>query len=390
MTWQRVRTDPVSRSARMQALLDALPPPAVSPVNTVAPTISGDFIAGQVWTATEGTWTGTAPLTYTYQWYRSDVAITGATDAEYPLSEADFGNTLSVIVTATNEGGSASAESAGSLIPAGLAGSSVSSSTFAGGAISFAASGGASAPAAPVISGLTLAADFDFGAQAAGAFPTEVVPLAGSLTTARAVVGGDAPTIVTLANGRRAVDFDGTNDWVQITNAVSVFNTTDAQFTVVVVAWLDVAGVAQGVFSATKGIQSGASTVNRHDLFIGADNSHRWRRANAAATFGDALFGGAPSLTAPNIYIMRGSTNVPDQRNRGMHNGGTKVQGGVVGSVESPAFTQVQIGARMINNPVAYSSFMNGKIERLIIYTGSATDSDMDTIQTAMAAYYTA
>ena len=42
------------------------------PANTAAPRVTGTPRAGQVLTATNGTWNGTGPLTYTYQWQRCE------------------------------------------------------------------------------------------------------------------------------------------------------------------------------------------------------------------------------------------------------------------------------------------------------------------------------
>jgi len=39
-----------------------------APTNTVQPVISGIGTVGQVITSTTGTWTGDAPITYSYQW----------------------------------------------------------------------------------------------------------------------------------------------------------------------------------------------------------------------------------------------------------------------------------------------------------------------------------
>jgi len=53
---------------------------ASSPVNTVAPAVTGTTVVGQVLTTTNGTWTGVPTPTYSYQWYRSpSTAIGGAT-----------------------------------------------------------------------------------------------------------------------------------------------------------------------------------------------------------------------------------------------------------------------------------------------------------------------
>ena len=42
------------------------------PANTAAPTVSGTLESGQTLTSTLGTWDGTGPLDYTYQWQRCD------------------------------------------------------------------------------------------------------------------------------------------------------------------------------------------------------------------------------------------------------------------------------------------------------------------------------
>lgn len=73
-----------------------------APSNSVLPAISGTTLVGQTLTATTGTWTGTTPISYAYQWKRGGVAISGATSSTYVLVTADAGNTITVTVTATN------------------------------------------------------------------------------------------------------------------------------------------------------------------------------------------------------------------------------------------------------------------------------------------------
>ena len=90
---------------------------ARNPVNTVAPSISGTTQEASTLTAANGTWTGTAPITFTYQWLRCDSAgancsnIGGATNSTYDLVPADVGQTIRVRVTGTNVGGNSSANS---------------------------------------------------------------------------------------------------------------------------------------------------------------------------------------------------------------------------------------------------------------------------------------
>ena len=58
-----------------------------------------------------GTWAGTAPITYTYQWQRCSKAnagckpIEGATAATYTLTAADIATRITAIVTVRNAGG---------------------------------------------------------------------------------------------------------------------------------------------------------------------------------------------------------------------------------------------------------------------------------------------
>ncbi|HVP03108.1 MAG TPA: hypothetical protein VMT10_11105 [Solirubrobacteraceae bacterium] len=91
---------------------------AAPPANTSAPSIGGSAADGSTLTASNGTWTGTPPISYSYQWRRCDVSgllcvdVIGATAQTYPLTTADVGATMRVVVTATNAGGSASATSA--------------------------------------------------------------------------------------------------------------------------------------------------------------------------------------------------------------------------------------------------------------------------------------
>ena len=95
---------------------------AQAPRNTRVPSISGTAAQGEILFASVGTWTGTTPLTYTYQWLRCEAdgggstgagctAITGATIAQYTLTQTDLERRLRVQVTARNTSGTATAMS---------------------------------------------------------------------------------------------------------------------------------------------------------------------------------------------------------------------------------------------------------------------------------------
>ena len=76
---------------------------AVAPVNTVLPVISGTAQAGQVLSASTGSWTGTPTITYAYQWQRCNTGgagcanVSGATSPTYPLASGDIGSTIRVV-----------------------------------------------------------------------------------------------------------------------------------------------------------------------------------------------------------------------------------------------------------------------------------------------------
>ena len=82
------------------------------PVNTIAPNITplsyADAIVGDPLTTTDGTWTGTGTITFTYQWYRepdlggTNDPIVGATSNSYTPLFADADYLVSCVVTATD------------------------------------------------------------------------------------------------------------------------------------------------------------------------------------------------------------------------------------------------------------------------------------------------
>jgi hypothetical protein len=93
-----------------------------APTNQTVPTISGTTEVGSTLTATSGSWNGSTPITYSYQWRRCGTAgascsnIGGANSSTYKLRSADRGATLRVRVTAKNADGSAQVESAQTVV----------------------------------------------------------------------------------------------------------------------------------------------------------------------------------------------------------------------------------------------------------------------------------
>jgi hypothetical protein len=98
------------RAPELVITTESTPPPTASS-NTSVPTVSGTPQQGQTLTATTGSWSGSTPITYSYQWQRctssgsSCTTITGATGASYVPLAGDVGSTIRVRVTATNSVG---------------------------------------------------------------------------------------------------------------------------------------------------------------------------------------------------------------------------------------------------------------------------------------------
>jgi subtilisin family serine protease len=96
----------------------AAPPSGSAPVSVAAPAISGTAGESQTLSASAGSWTGSTPMTYGYQWTRCDSVgagcsdIIGATGQSYTLAPADVGYAVRAWVTASNAYGTAVSSSA--------------------------------------------------------------------------------------------------------------------------------------------------------------------------------------------------------------------------------------------------------------------------------------
>jgi hypothetical protein len=100
----------------LSARTDVVQPPSGRPRATGEPRISGDFVQGKQLSTTTGTWAGSTPFAFTYQWVRCGAdggrpdgsncaVIQSATKATYVLAQADVGSRMRVRVTAANSSG---------------------------------------------------------------------------------------------------------------------------------------------------------------------------------------------------------------------------------------------------------------------------------------------
>jgi hypothetical protein len=107
-----------ARSAPTAPVAAPAPVAPVKPANAALPVVSGTAQVGRSLSASSGSWTGTAPMTYGYQWEDCDstgaacTVIGGASGSGYTLKSSDQGHTVRAVVTAANSVGSGSASSA--------------------------------------------------------------------------------------------------------------------------------------------------------------------------------------------------------------------------------------------------------------------------------------
>jgi len=93
------------------------PVAAAPPFNVTVPMVSGSARPGSILVATAGEWSGTGPLSLSYQWQACDAVevvcsdLPGEAAPVMRVTAAHLGRRLRVVVTASNPGGSAGATS---------------------------------------------------------------------------------------------------------------------------------------------------------------------------------------------------------------------------------------------------------------------------------------
>lgn len=106
---------PTLDNGRLQ-IKTVIPPAIAAPVNVVQPeALPFDIYVGAVAVVDTGAWSGSTPITYTYQWYQTDgladFPIVGATANTYTVTSGDLDFNLFANVSATNIGGSSNVDS---------------------------------------------------------------------------------------------------------------------------------------------------------------------------------------------------------------------------------------------------------------------------------------
>jgi streptogramin lyase len=124
----------LSATSPMSSVVAAAPP-----INSVAPAIAGSAVQEGTLSASVGSWSGSPPFSYTYQWQNCLSAghctsVEGATASTYSPVAADVGRRIQVVVTASDTDGSAEATSGQTVVVEASVGGSVCTDTWTGAA----------------------------------------------------------------------------------------------------------------------------------------------------------------------------------------------------------------------------------------------------------------
>ncbi len=315
---------------------------AVPPSNTVLPSISGVLQTGATLTAANGTWTGTAPISFAYQWQSCDAGggscspIGGATAASYTLVGADSGATLRVVVTATNSAASTPATSAQTAVV-----------------------GSANAASPPVVAGLQLWYEADTETYADGQAVTSWTDKSGFGRTLTAFDPSQAPVFHrNTLNGRAVVDFNGTSSLLKTYNSTFTIAQPDTFF--IVYRSLD------------------ANTSSRAFVFDSRDSSNRQVLGRGGA--GDERLYANNDLVAtgiaypfPTFQIWSGTFNGGTSS---LYQNGALIQSGNAGGSSQVGFT---LGG--LNSSAQYGyDLTHSQIAEILYYSGSLSSADRNTV----------
>lgn len=312
--------------------------------NSVAPVITGTTTTGQTLTSSTGTWSAT-PDSYTYQWKRAGVAISGETASTHVLVVADEGQLITCTVTAIKTGYPNGSATTASVTPSSGSGGTLTNSVLpvisgtavTGQTLTSSTGTWSAAPdsytyqwkrAGSAISGETAATHVlvvsDEGqaitctvtaikaTYTSGVATTaSVTPTSGAAVVTDAFTRADSGTIGTTETGGLTWATSGTGTWDIVSNKLRCTspNTTTGSQCVVDVS--GAGGSASGTISAT--LSSFTTSLNGLLIRGGTDNTSAAYVAfrNAAAKFElmrRNAGGGFTAITVSSTDVAAGNT----------------------------------------------------------------------------------
>ena len=326
----------------------AVLPAATPPSNTAPPAISGRTYDGATLSASTGTWSGSTPMTFAYQWQRCDgsggncIDLAGATASSYTLGTSDVGSTVRVVVTATNNVGNGSAPSAPSAVIA-------------------------SAPAVPqppVTAGLQLWYDASQESYADGA---PVTRWADHSAFGRDLTSFDAGSAAIFranaVNGKPAIEFDGSS---------SLLKTYGSSFTI---AQPDTFFIVYRSLDAAEGYVFDSTSSAQRQL-LGRDSS------SGIEMYADINLG-VPNYTFPFPSFQLWS---------GTFNGGSSTlsENGVLqaqGSAGSSPLQGLTVGALSTSGQYGYL-YSHSLVAEILWYSGALTATQQQQVTSWLKSKY--
>jgi hypothetical protein len=319
------------------------------PVNTALPAISGSAVQGQTLTASSGTWSGTAPFTYAYEWRRCDAAgancLAVSTGTTYVPVAADVGATIRAAVTASNTAGSATAVSVQT--------AAVSPPVTA-------------ADPPPVTAGLQMWFDANQEAYADGAAVTKWTDRSGFARDLTAFDSSAAATFRRNAvNGRAAVDFNGSTSLLKTYGSTFTIAQPDTFF----VVFQDLDTGAANIFDSRNSSQRqsfGRTSTNTMDMYADVD-----------------LLGTFTGFTIPfpSYELWYGAFNGNSST---LARNGTQSWAGRAGSASQSGFT---LGALNSSGEYGYQ-FSHSRVAEVLWYSGTMTSAQQSQMVTWLNTKY--
>jgi len=320
-----------------------------APVNTVAPAITGTAEQGSTLTCSSGTWTGSP--TYAYQWKRDGAAISGATSSTYLLDNADVNTVTTCTVTGTNGSGGASATSAAT--------ATIALVTL---------------PTTPVFRMSAAASP-----QTVSGTPSRIVTIDDLIGSAHAVVttdvvGAGGPRLMTDANGRKFLRFEGYQG-LKMANALSY----NAQVMSVFMVGRVHRNASQQLFSMT-GNTTAAWLSTRHSV---SDSPVTAMSPRTAGKLGTVAY----------PYVQHGAQlQVIGGASRTTANGALRNYVNNNVGLAAQATSIVSAGATalgyFINTPPALGAMGEFDLYEIVTYNSSISNAAADAIADALTAAY--